>query len=753
MDTIDFPDTPSADSAPGSTAFADSAPSARPGSTGPAIAAGSADGAQDPAAAFPRQFARTQRYTLGLPHAFTVTPDGGAVLFVRTRGPQDRTGCLWRRDAGGEHLLVDPAELAATAGGIPEAERVRRERAREHTTGITTYDTDAAVRTAVFAVDGVLWCVGTGAGTGSGTGAGTSGGPARRVPAAGPAVDPRLSPDGRRVAYVTGGALHVADLDGGPDRRLAAPEGDEVAYGLAEHVAAESMGRHRGHWWAPDGSAVLTARVDDSPVQRWWIADPANPERPPRAIRYPAAGTANADVSLHILRLDGTRTEVAWDRTAYEYLTAAAWDAHGPLLAVQSRDQRTLRVLAADPATGATRLLHEQRDAAWVELIPGTPARTASGALVHTADLDGTRHLTLDGRPVTPPGLQVRAVEGVAGDTVLFTASDEPTEEHLWSYTAPDDGPVRVSGRPGVHSGQQAGGSVLLASRTDDGPEFALLRPQGALPVRSLAAEPVTVPRITWLRAGDREIRTALLLPSWHRPGAQRLPVLLAPYGGPAMQVVTRSRSHLLCTAQWFAEQGFAVVIADGRGTPGRGPRWDKAVHGDTLSAPVEDQVTALHAAAEHCPDLDLDRVAIRGWSYGGTLAVAAVLRRPDAVHAAVCGAGPSDQRLYDTHWRERFLGHPDDEPDAYDRSSPINEAAALRRPLLLVHGLADDNVVPAHTLRLSAALLAAQRPHQVLPLSNVTHGPSDEVVVEGLLRHQLGFLRASLNVPARKAV
>jgi dipeptidyl-peptidase-4 len=260
-----------------------------------------------------------------------------------------------------------------------------------------------------------------------------------------------------------------------------------------------------------------------------------------------------------------------------------------------------------------------------------------------------------------------------------------------------------------------------------------------------LDATPVCEPRITWLRAGEREIRTALLLPSWHRPGGDALPVLMAPYGGPAMLLAVRARQWWLCEAQWFAENGFAVVVADGRGTPGRGPAWDKTVHGDTLTAPLDDQVTALRAAAAHCPDLDLARVGIRGWSYGGTLAAAAVLRRPEVFHAAVSGAAPSDQRLYDTHWRERFLGHPDEEPENYERSSPIRDAARLTRPLLLVHGLADDNVVAAHTLRMSAALLAAGRPHQVLPVSGATHAPADEAVVEGLLRHQLRFLREAL--------
>jgi dipeptidyl-peptidase-4 len=543
-------------------------------------------------------------------------------------------------------------------------------------------------------------------------------------------------------------------------------------------VAAEEMHRDRGYWWSPDGDRLLAARVDTSPVGRWWISDPADPGRSPREMAYPAAGTANADVSLHILNADGAggpdhspgspestespdsdgsrgsdssdssrgdRTEVGWDRAAYEYVTAAGWDAHGPLLSVQSRDQQTLRVLAVDPSTGATRLLHEQRDPAWVQLVAGTPARTTSGALVHTCDAGDTRHLTVAGETVTPEGLQIREVRSVEGESVLFTASGEPTEEHLWAYH-PDEGAAPLSAGPGVHTGQRAGGALLLSSLTEHGHDIRVLRPGGVLPVPSLAAEPVVTPRVTWLRAGEHAIRTALLLPSWYEPGSGQLPVLLAPYGGPALQLVRRVASWPLAEAQWFAEEGFAVVVADGRGTPGRGPRWEKTVHKDTLSAPVEDQVTALHAAAAHCPDLDLGRVAIRGWSFGGSLAAMAVLRHPEVFHAAISGAGPSDQRLYDTHWRERFLGHPDQDPDAYDRSSPIGSAAALERPLLLVHGLADDNVVAAHTLRLSAALLAAGRFHQVLPLSHTTHAPSDPVVVEGLLRHQLTFLRDSLN-------
>jgi dipeptidyl-peptidase-4 len=187
------------------------------------------------------------------------------------------------------------------------------------------------------------------------------------------------------------------------------------------------------------------------------------------------------------------------------------------------------------------------------------------------------------------------------------------------------------------------------------------------------------------------------------------------------------------------------VVVVDGRGTPGLGPEFERAVHGDLAAPVLEDQVDALHAVAAEHPDLDLTRVGIRGWSFGGYLAALAVLRRPDVFHAAVAGAPVTDWALYDTHYTERYLGRPDTEPEAYRRSSMFGDAEKLERPLLLVHGLADDNVVVAHTLRLSSALLAAGRPHSVLPLSGVTHMTPQEVVAENLLLLQVRFLKEAL--------
>lgn len=695
---------------------------------------------------FPRQVASTRRFTLGVPRGVTVSRDGGRVLFLRSRGGEDPVTCLWRLDladggGGRERLVADPAASWNSGGGdVPEAERVRRERERELADGIVAYSADAECGTVVFALDGRLWMLRVGGDPDEPPGV------PEPVAAAGAVTDPRIDPAGRHVAYVADGALHVTELATGTGRVLAAPEHDDVSYGLAEHAAAESMYRYRGYWWAPDGRQLLAARVDNSPVRRWWIADLADPERPPYAVRYPVAGTANADVTLHVLRLDGSRTEVTWDRGAYEYLTAADWDALGPLISVQTRDQRTVQVLAADAATGQATLLHTERDDAWVELAPGTPARTSAGALVTVSDRDGSRRLVVAGEAVTPDGLHVDWVSGTDGEAVYFTATDErdPTERHLWRYD-PVQGLSQISADPGVHDGEAAGGTVVVLSGTERGAAAAVSWRDGTrAPVASLEAEPLLEPRVTWLTLGARELRSALLLPSWYRPGT-RLPVLLSPYGGPALQRVVRVRDAALCEDQWFAEQGFAVLVTDGRGTPGRGPEWSKSVFGDTLSAPLEDQADALDAICVQLPDLDRGRVGIRGWSYGGALAAIAVIRRPDVFHAAVSGAAPHDQRLYDTHWRERFLGLPQQNPEGYDRCSTMTEAASLTRPLLLIHGMTDDNVVVAHTLRMSAALLAAGRPHQVLPLSGTTHMPTDPVILTQLLRHELDFLVASL--------
>jgi dipeptidyl-peptidase 4 len=337
-------------------------------------------------------------------------------------------------------------------------------------------------------------------------------------------------------------------------------------------------------------------------------------------------------------------------------------------------------------------------------------------------------------------------VVATGGGAVLVAASEEPTEVHLWRVV-PGDPAERLTGEPGHHGAVAAGEVTVLTSATldRDGATITVHRAgRPAAVIGSRAETPAVRPRPRLLRAGRRELRAALLLPEG--PFQPPLPVLLDPYGGPHHRQVLAARERFL-VAQWFADQGFAVLVADGRGTPGRGPAWERAVHRDLAGPALDDQVEALHAVAAEHPELDLGRVAIRGWSFGGYLAALAVLRRPDVFHAAVAGAPVADWRLYDTHYTERYLGHPDRDPDAYRRSSLLDEDAwaSPPRPLLLVHGMADDNVVAAHTLRLSGLLLAAGRPHSVLPLSGVTHMAVQEAVAENLLHLQLRFLKDAL--------
>lgn len=692
---------------------------------------------------FPLQSARTLRFTLGVPRAFTFSSDGHRLAFLRSPSGTDRRTGLWLLDVekGDEQLVADPAALLGHADeDLPAAERARRERARESAGGIVGYSTDDDLMVAAFALSGQLWVVDLTPGNDPAPSA---------LPTPGGVIDPRVDPSGRQVAYVVDGALRVIDIDGTHDHALVEPDGDDVTWGLAEFVAAEEMDRLRGYWWAPDGSALLVSRVDNSPVQRWYLGDPANPEQAPVELPYPAAGTPNAEVTLWLVRLDGDRIEIAWDRVRFPYLARVSWSAAGPpLLQVQTRDQRASHVLAVDVDAGSIALAFEDTDPHWVTLVSGVPAWLPAGGLVTVGDRDGWRRLLVDGEPVTDTGVQVRSVLDV-GDEVLFTASTEPTEVHLYAWRGGDD-VVRLTQEPGMHSGRGSSERyvVVSAALAWDGVRVEVRDGEKVVAeIPSYAETPVLTPRVEFLRAGHREIRTAIVLPRDHERGSRRLPLLFDPYGGPGGQRVVARRGAYL-ESQWFADQGFAVVIADGRGTPGRDWAWEREVFHNRASPVLEDQVAALEAVVEAYPDdVDPSRVGIRGWSFGGYLAALAVLRRPDLFHVAIAGAPVSDMRLYDTHYSERYLGNPAQDAEPYDRSSLLPDAAQLQRPLLLIHGLADDNVVAAHTLRLSSALLAAGRPHSVLPLSGVTHMASQDVVAENLMLLQVRFLRDALGL------
>ena len=448
-----------------------------------------------------------------------------------------------------------------------------------------------------------------------------------------------------------------------------------------------------------------------------------------------------------------------------------------------------------------TRVLQEHGNDQWIDLVPGLPAYRPQGGLVDAfidTEADTTR-LRLDGRVFSPAGCQIRQVLSVEDRDVLAVVSTDPRSFDLMRLSY--DGSIHVLNRlPGVWSASRAGHGIVVSGRTmasaqgqvrhcylgadgdldrlgaeglglvgearpdssvrqtgeparpehQDRPDRRAvdaghINSQGAMSavLADTSSDPGFTPNVDFVRMGQHELFAAIVRPSESSPyaSADSLPVLLKPYGGPGAQQVVFNQSYYW-ESQWWADQGFLVLTADGRGTPGRGPAWDRAIFEDMAQVTLDDQLEALEALPDFAPEADLGHVAMIGWSYGGFLSALSVLRAPDRIHAACAGAPPTDWTLYDTHYTERYLGL---DPAVYRRNGIIDDAPSLRRPLMLIHGFADDNVSVANTLRLSGALMAAGRPHTVLPLTGITHMTNDETVAENLLILQRDFLREAL--------
>ncbi len=680
-------------------------------------------------------YAASRRFTLGRPRDLTLVPADGRLVFLRALAADDPATALWSLDlgTGEERLLADPRLLLdGAAEVIPAAELSRRERMRESARGIVAYSADAAGAVAVFALSGRLFACDLVTGD------------TRPVPAAGPCVDPQLDPAGTMAAYTRDRALRVVTLDGEVIFELSDSD-PEVSYGAAEFAAAEELSRHHGFWWSPDGQRLLVARVDTRDVTSCWLSDPTYNEQEPTRQRYPRAGTANAVVRLVLAGLDGATVAVAGGPDErLPYLMAARWErGSAPTLVLLARDQHRAEIRTVNPATGQTLLVHADTDPAWLELMPGTPCWLPDDRLLRSAVWQGTYRLFVGDQPCTPAGLQVLGVVS-AGERTVFRATTEPTEQHLYALDHATGAIEQLTSEPGVHNGVAAGSLLAVTSETLDADGVTVrVYEDGRLlaTTGSLAPPRAFAPQVTLVRAGDRELRTAVILPRDGRRPPGPLPVVMAPYGGPSQQVLKARR--LFYEPQWLADQGFAVIVADGRGSPGRGPAWERAFYLDVATPALDDQVAALQHVMDRYPgELDAGRVGIRGWSFGGYLSALAVLRRPDVFRAAIAGAPVSDWRYYDTTATERYLGHPHSHPDAYQRTSLLPLAAGLTRPLLLVHGLADDNVHPRHSLLLAAELLAASRPHRLLLLPGVTHMVWQPPVIEAMLRAHADFFR-----------
>jgi dipeptidyl-peptidase 4 len=726
-----------------------------PVSTAPAAAAGTTAKADwpEPDDAVLEQLASTLNFNLGTPASPWVAPDGSEVLFRRS-GPRSFVGDLYAFDVqtGAERALLTAAELLAGADEqLSVEERARRERQRQVARGIASFSSDEAGAFLLIPLSGRLFVFERKTRA------------TRELPAPGPALDPSLSPDGRHVAFVHDGDLYVVESSGkSAPRRLTRRGSDSIEHGVAEFVAQEEMGRSHGYWWSPDSRRLAYQRSDLSEVERLYIADATHPERQPVSFRYPRVGRPNAKVTLGVVGVEGGATRwVEWDEASYPYLARVVWQKNAPLtLVVQNRAQTEELVLRADETSGTTRSLLVERDAAWVNLDDSPlPCWAPDGrSFLWSSEASGAWELELRGadgsrlRTLVPAALGYQGFVGLdrQRNAAWVLASADPRQRHV--YRVPLDGSAtervtEVDGEHAVVQNEHGGAAVLLSRGADGKREAVVRRADGsrAGELRSVAERPalLPVPEHVSVVVDGREHHAVVLRPRSFERG-RRYPVLLSVYGGPHASMV-RSDPYTYLLDQWYADGGFIVVRADGRGTPGHGREWERAIHERLASVALDDQVAILRAVAAGRPELDLDRVGITGWSFGGYMSAMAVLLRPDVFRAAAAGAPVTDWRNYDTHYTERYMGQLPENQAAYDESSAVTQAAKLQRPLLLIHGTTDDNVYFTHSLELSQALFRAGKPFEMLPLAGFTHMVPDPLVKKALSRRVLEFFRHNL--------
>ena len=725
---------------------------------------------------FLRDYAETRGFMLGRPVNAVPTPDGKAVLFLRARSGREPSQELYAFDVASRQTrrLLSPGDaLQGAAEKLSPEEKARRERQRISVGGFTAFSISRDSALVLLSLSGKLYVLTLADGSVRelATGAGTI-------------VDPKFSPDGKSVAYVRDYDVCVFDLATGKERAVTTGGTEVVSHGLAEFVAQEEMARFSGYWWSPDSRSIVYQESDASQVESWYAADPAQPGNTPEHTFYPRPGKENVRVRLGAMAVDAPDKTVwlEWNRDKYPYLGKVTWNERGPLtLTVLSRDQTDLALLKADPGSGKTTVLLTEHDNAWVNLPQDVPVwlseQNGGGFLWASEREGGWRNLerrTVDGQPVKillgeNEQDRFRTLVGVVGERAYCTHGSMPSDSMVGFVPLikpPNPGDdLRFSPNPGLSQATFGDCETVFAVQEQtpgEMPRTVVRRVDekeivGVLP--SIAIEPPFVPKTTLdplpatvSGAGPNEqgYFAMLVRPrNFDRDAKRKYPVIVDVYGGPGhQQVVASMRPYLL--DQWLADQGFIVVAIDGRGTPGRGRDWERAIAGHFGSVPLDDQVEALKLLGAQHPEMDLERVGITGWSFGGYMSALAVLRRPDVFKAAVAGAPVTDWMDYDTCYTERYLGVPGAGrwPAAYREGSLLTYADHLRRPLLLIHGTADDNVYFRHSLKLIETLFRAGQPVDFLPLSSFTHMVPDPVVRTRLEERIASYFQTHLAKP-----
>jgi len=755
---------------------------------------------------FLKDHVQTTGFTAGRPTSVAITPNADAVLFLRS-GPRDVVRNLYSFDVStgqSRELLTAEQILKGSKEQLTAEEKARRERRREGGRGLVAYQLSPDGETILTTLGGRIYLVNRRSGA------------VRALTEAGgkPPSDAKFSPDGSHVGFVRGHDVYAIAIDGGAETAVTTGGTKDVSHGQAEFVAQEEMGRHTGWWWSGDAKFIAFEEADSRGVEKFHIADSFNPQNPPNTFRYPRPGKANVLVRLGIAPVSGgSPVWVEWDRERYPYMASVSWGEDPLTVYVQTRDQKEALLLAVDPATGKTTTLVRETDPVWINLVGGMPRWLDSDSFLWQTERSGHWELELRGRDGTlrhtlrsPAGTELTGVAFVdkARREVVVSASTDPTQSHLFRIAIDSGEAEQLTQQAGRHSGSfsKDGTKWFHSASMPDGSNLQVVRdrdgkPIGSLPSVAEAAGFVPNLELTTVDIPGGSMHAAIIRPLSFRKG-HKYPVLVHVYGGPhAQTVVADGRNYL--RDQWLAEQGFIIVCMDGHGTPARGREWERAIYGNVIDGPLDDQVNGLRGLASRYGEMDLSRVGIYGWSFGGYFTVMAVLKRPDVFHAGVAGAPVIDWADYDTHYTERYMGvppttlkaqptspaknantamttkGPDQElllssapesgpsgvahlapeltsapadlvSEAYRKCSALTYAADLQRPLLVIHGTADDNVYFLHSMRLAEALNKAGRPFTMLPLPGSAHGPRDPATVETVWQRHAVFFQASLN-------
>ena len=682
------------------------------------------------------------------------SPDGRYVTYLQGKEANKDQLDLWAFDTrtGAAKLLVDSAAFASDNERLSAEEEARRERQRTASLrGIVDYEFSSDGTKLLVPLSGDLFVYDLKARTDA----------VRRLTTTDAyETDARFSPRGRYVSFIRDQDVFVIDLATGVERALTTDGEGLVQNGVAEFVAQEEMDRNTGYWWSPDDERIAFTRSDDSPVhevERFEInADSARMVRQ----RYPAAGTPNSKIELKIIALDSAQIASAELPEEDGYLARVKWFPDSRRLAVQwqARDQKRLDLLKVDATTGKATSLLTETSTSWVELHDDLRFLRSRDAFVWASRRSGYKHLYLydfDGKLIRPltQGNWMVVGDGVesglvgideARGIIYFTATEtSPLERHLYSTSLETKTPhriTRVSKEPGIHNVLLLpGGKEYLDtwSAPEQPPAVSIRRLDGKVKrwiVRNAleASHPYHAFMTSHLpeeygsiKASDgQDLYYRLIKPAGVTAG-KRFPVIIDAYGGPHAQYVRRdwlggSRASQGYFRQLLAQRGFVVFSLDNRGTGFRGVAFEAALHGRMGKVEVDDQVRGVEFL-KTLPYVDAERIGIMGWSYGGYMALMA-LARPE-FKAAIAGAPVVDWSLYDTHYTERYLGTPSTNQAGYESSSVLAHIQDFKGRLLLVHGMADDNVLFTNSTLLMQKLQRQGTQFELMTYPGGKHG------------------------------